>query len=76
MSKTGAGIGAGIGVLIGLIIGLNTPDGLELLPAMNSAPDIVSKVNIAILIFFLSALGSIIGAFGEQIVDIVSGMFK
>ena len=72
MSKAGAGIGAGIGASIGLIIGLNTPDGLELLPALNSAPDIESKVSIAILIFFLSAIGSIIGAFGEKIVDAVS----
>jgi len=76
MSKESAGIGAGIGALIGLIIGLNTPDGLDLLPTLNSAPNIESKVNIAILIFFLSTIGSVIGAFGEQIADIISGMFK
>ena len=76
MSKAGASIGAGIGALIGLIIGLNTPDGLELLPALNSAPDIESKVNIVILIFFLSVIGSIIGAFGEQIADAVSRISK
>ena len=76
MSKELAGVGAGIGGLIGLLIGLSSPTGLELIPAMNSAPDIESKINIAVLVIFLSVIGSLIGAFGEQLADAVNGMFK
>jgi hypothetical protein len=76
MSKELAGIGAGIGAFIGLMIGLSSPTGLELIPAMNAAPDIESKVNIAIVIFILATIGAIIGGLGEQIADTVSGMFK
>lgn len=76
MSKELAGIGAGIGALIGLIFALSSPTGLELIPAMNAAPDIESKVNIGVVIIILATIGAVIGGLGEQIADTVSGMFK
>jgi len=75
MNKKGAGIGAAIGAMIGLMIGLNTPKGLDLLPALSAAPDIESKVNIFILILILAALGGFIGAVGEQLAKRVSNLF-
>ena len=76
MSKKLAGIGAGIGAFVGLMIGLSSPTGLELIPAMNAAPDIESKVNISIIIFILATIGAVIGRLGEQIVNAISGIFK